>query len=202
MYCSWRAPWDCWPPFSTLFKGGSLLWGALILCGCPVEVSVGLRRAFWGGGWLSVWLAQAGQGDPLGELPAAGGVGWGRLPTLGPSMLSPAAHCPHQCQVPDAGRGQGASQRAGRPRLLLPGGSVGAHAAGRRGPPPGTGCSRCGRESAVRLPQGSEKGQEGWVKARRVWGTLAVKSTTPPTGFVQGGAGWEYTRPHRCSVAM
>lgn len=38
-------------------------------------------------------------------------------------------------------------------------------------PLPGTGCSRCGRGSIVRLPQGSEKGQEGWVKARRGWGT-------------------------------
>lgn len=107
MYCSWRAPWDCWPPFSTLFKGCSLRWGALILCGCPVEASMGLRRAFLGGGgWLAQCLAGPGwPGRPMGELPTGGGVVWGRLPTLGPSMLSPVAHCPHQCQVPDAGRG-------------------------------------------------------------------------------------------------
>lgn len=94
MYCSWRAPWDCWPPFSTLFKGCSLRWGALILCGCPVEASVGLRRAFWGGGWVSVWLAQAGQGDPWASSPLQGGSAGGDCPHLAPPCF-PQLHIVH-----------------------------------------------------------------------------------------------------------
>lgn len=47
-----------------------------------------------------------------------------------PLCLSPAAHRPHQRQVPHPGGGQGAPERAGRPGLLLPGRLVVAHGVG------------------------------------------------------------------------
>lgn len=54
------------------------------------------------------------------------------------------------------------------------------HAAGGMGPP-GSRRHAARLGSPVRLPPGSKKGQEGWVKARRCWGTSVVKGVVTPS---------------------
>jgi len=167
MYCGWWVPRDRWLPFPIAFKGRLLHSSERP----PHGSTHGTGRAFLGVvGSVSGCPRLAG--GIYGQAACCWGIGQGTLPTLGPSMLFPAAHCPHQHQVPDAGRGQGASQRAGRPRLLLPGGSVGAHAASGKGPPGNKllavwlreHCMAASREGegAGRLGQGQEVLEPQW----------------------------------------